>query len=254
MCLMITKILINLEFFDDAIFMTNQATRRRVAFESKRSIYFQQSHMPISTLHHRNSQKRCYDDNLVYFIVTKTFQNFPYFKEPIFCELLIEELKLCKEVKRFKLYGFCVVYDHLNLIIHPGSEFNISKIMFSIKKQFSHNVNRVIGYNELSHNEGEQTFVRLRYGTVNDEKKLIDNHNKIVNRFHNQFTQKYGQNQAQFPKFKWQKSYYDHIIRNTKDFEYHYNYAVYNFQKHNLPKDWKYTSLNYNELVDKIDL
>ena len=62
-----------------------------------------------------NSQKRDFTNNSIYFIVTKTFYNFPYFKEPIFCELLIEELKLCKELKKFKLYGFCIIDDHLNL-------------------------------------------------------------------------------------------------------------------------------------------
>jgi len=205
---------------------------------------------------HRDSQKRDYQDNNIYFIVTKTFQNFPYFKEPIFCELFIEELKLCKELKKFKLYGFCVIYDHLNLLIHPNNEFNISKIMFSIKKQFSHNANRIMGYNKSLHNEGEQTLVRLRYGGAgaNNENELFNNHHKTIDKFHNQFTQKYGQNQTIIPKFKWQKSYYDHIIRNKKDFEYHYNYTVYNFQKHNLPDDWKYTSLNYGELVEGIEL
>ena len=205
-------------------------------------------------MQHRNSQKRYYEENSIYFIVTKTFRNFPYFKEPIFCELLIEELKLCKELKKFKLYGFCIIYDHLNLLIHPNNEFNISKVMFSIKKQFSHNANRIMGYNELLHNEGEQAFVRLRYGGAGDRDESIDNHHKIIDDFHDQFIKKYGRDQIIIPKFKWQKSFYDHIIRNKKDFEYHYNYAVYNFQKHNLPSDWKYTSLNYRGLVEGIGL
>ncbi len=211
---------------------------------------------------HRNSQKRDYGENSIYFIVTKTFQNFPYFKEPIFCDFFIEELKLCKELKKFKSYGFCVIYDHLNLIIHPGNEFNISKVMFSIKKQFSHNANRIIGINDLSNenprrNEGGQAFVRLRCGAdcgEDNKNKLIDNHHKLINNFRDQFIKKHGQNQNVIPPFKWQKSYYDHIIRNNKDFEYHHNYAVYNFQKHNLPSDWKYTSLNYKDLIDGIDL
>ena len=46
---------------------------------------------------HRNSQKRFYQENSIYFIVTKTFENFPYFKENIFCDLLIEDLKICKQ-------------------------------------------------------------------------------------------------------------------------------------------------------------
>ena len=79
-------------------------------------------------------------------------------------------------------------------------------------------------------------------------------HDKNLKQFKNQFIKKYKQNQSIITKFKWQKSYRDHIIRNEKDFENHYHYTVYNFQKHNLPDDWKYTSLNYKELVDGIDL
>jgi len=137
---------------------------------------------------HRNSQKRYYEENSIYFIVTKTFQNFPYFKEPIFCELFAEELKLYKELKRFKLYGFCIIYDHLNLLIHPGDEFNISKIMQFLKRHCLRNANYIMG-----------------------------NGNEI-------------------------------------DFEYHCNYAVYNFQKHKLPDDWKCASLNYGGLVKEIGL
>lgn len=187
---------------------------------------------------HKNSQKRYYEENSTYFIVAKTFQNFPYFKEPIFCELFVKELKLCRELKKFKLYGFCVIYDHLNLIIHPGNEFNISKIIKSLKENVSRDINYVIANN---HNEGDTSTCRLRV-------------RKLIKDYQIQFIKKYGKNQTVIPKFKWQKSYYDHIIRNNKDFEYHHNYAVYNFQKHNLPENWKYTNLNYESLIDGIGL
>ena len=194
---------------------------------------------------HRNSQKRYYQENSIYFIVTKTFENFPYFKEKIFCDLFIEDLKICKELKKFKLYGFCLIYDHLNLLIHPNEEFNVSKIMGSLKKDISHDINYLI--------EGDIPECRLRGEQYS--KRYGKNFNiPNFSIFKNQFIKKYKQNQTIIPKFKWQKSYRDHIIRNEKDFQNHYHYTVYNFQKHNLPNDWKYTSLNYRELVDGIDL
>ena len=70
----------------------------------------------------------------------------------------------------------------------------------------------------------------------------------------NRFILKYGPNQVKFPKFKWQKSFHDHIIKNSKDFENHYNYTIFNFQKHNLPENWEFTSLNYSEMIDGIEL
>ena len=174
---------------------------------------------------HRNSQKRYYEENSIYFIVTKTFQNFPYFKEPIFCELFIEELKLCKELEKFKLYGFCIIYDHLNLLIHPNSEFNISKIMKSLKENSSRDINYVIsGYRH----EGDTSTCRLRL------RELIDD-------FHNQFIQKYGQNQNIIPKFKWQKSFYDHIINDDDSLNKIRKYIINN------PTNWLEDEENINK-------
>ncbi|KQC10078.1 MAG: hypothetical protein APR54_12325 [Candidatus Cloacimonas sp. SDB] len=56
-----------------------------------------------------------------------------------------------------------------------------------------------------------------------------------------------------FPKFKWQKSFHDHIIRNQKDLANHWNYTMYNYAKHGLPEDWQYTGLNYPAMIDAID-
>jgi putative transposase len=83
---------------------------------------------------HRNSQKRVCEDNLVYFITTNTHERFPYFKEDIFCELFIDNLKVCKKLKRFKLYGFVILPNHVHLLIEPGGKYNISKVMASLKK------------------------------------------------------------------------------------------------------------------------
>jgi len=72
----------------------------------------------------------------------------------------------------------------------------------------------------------------------------------VLKQLKNQFIKKHGTNQTSFPKFKWQKSFYDHIIRNERDLEHHYNYTVYNFRKHKLPHNWQYMSLYYKEIIE----
>jgi len=62
---------------------------------------------------HRNSFKRFYGEGKIYYIVSKTRNNFSYFKETLFCDLFIEELRLCKQLKEFKLYAFSIIYDHI---------------------------------------------------------------------------------------------------------------------------------------------
>ena len=205
-------------------------TRRRVAC---RCFLFFMSYL------HRNSQKRFYGSDKIYFIVTKTFKNYPYFKEPIFCELFIEELKICKQLKQFKLYGFCIIYDHLNLLIQPNEKYNISNVMQAIKKETSRDINRII----LNNIEGDIPECRLHECRLQAR--------GLIAKFQNQFIKKYKNNE--WPEFRWQKSFHDHVIRNKKDFINHYNYTVYNFIKHNLSENWRYTSLNYEELIDEIN-
>jgi len=190
---------------------------------------------------HQNSQKRYYNESSIYFITTDTYKRFPYFKEKIFCKLFIEDLRICKKLKKFKLYAFCLNYDHLHLLLKPGKGFNISKVMQSLKKDVSRDINYII--------EGDIPECRLQ------GKQYSKRYNKTfivphLQQFHHQFLQKYGGNQIQIPKFGWQTSFRDHVIRGNRDLQNHYHYTVYNYTKHNLPDNWKYTSLNFEEMID----
>ncbi|MBU1164990.1 transposase [Patescibacteria group bacterium] len=199
---------------------------------------------------HRNSQKRYYDTNEIYFVTVKTQNNYPYFKEKMFCNLFIDEIKLCKKLKKFNLFAFCIMYDHVHFLLQPGEKYNISKVMQFLKRHFTRNVNYIIGYNnELNPiNEGDIGQCRL----PKEEQDMIKEFIMNVKDYREQFIKKYRFDKTLPPKFKWQKSYYDHIIRNEHDMVYYYDYTAYNFQKHNLPDDWQYTSLNYEKVVDKI--
>ena len=179
---------------------------------------------------HRNSQKRYYLKDTVYFITTNTYQGLEYFKEPILCDLLIENLRICKELKQFSLYAFCVLYNHVHLLLKPENKYNISKIMQNLKMNTARNINKIINHKQI---EGENTYSRLR-----------------LNKYYQQSIQIYDKNQIIITKFIWQQSYHDHIIRNYCDLENHYRYTADNFQKHGLPMDWLYTSLNYPDLID----
>ena len=188
---------------------------------------------------HHNSQKRFHNNRYTYFITAKTHQSFPYFKEEIFCELFVEELKLCKKLKKFELFAFGLNYDHFHLMVKPGDKANISEIMRSLKTNYSRNVNRIIDNVDSKATSRDVAF-----------ESLLENHIKYLQSLCEKFLQKHEPNQLKIPKFKWQKSFHDHIIRNQKDFDNHLHYTAYNFLKHNLPENWKYTSQHYPELID----
>ncbi|MBN2087685.1 transposase [Candidatus Peregrinibacteria bacterium] len=206
---------------------------------------------------HRDSQKRIYFEDAVYFVTCKTKDGYPYFKESIFCDLFVENLRICKKLKGFYLYGWVLLYNHFHLLVRPNDEFNVSEVMFSIKKQFSHDVNRVIGYNQKYPDMyPPKARKRLRaFGGVGANLcENITNHQICVNKLHTQFLNKYPS--ELFPKFQWQLSYHDHYIRNDNDFDYHMDYMIWNPDKHKMPNNWKYilTNPDYDDLVDEIGL
>ncbi|MCX6745995.1 MAG: hypothetical protein NTX00_03160 [Candidatus Parcubacteria bacterium] len=108
---------------------------------------------------------------------------------------------------------------------------------------------------------GETSLSRLRGWKLlrhngSDKKYPFKNINELRNRFFDKFD-----NKNPYPKFKWQLSFYDHYIRfhdnrlrRQKDWDYHYDYTVYNHLKHGLPENWQYTSLNYPNLIDNIEI
>jgi len=202
---------------------------------------------------HRNSQKRIYFKDACYFVTSKTFDNYPYFREPIFCDLFVENLRLCKLVKGFLLFGWVVIYDHIHLLIQPSDKFDISKVMQFLKRNFSRDINCIMGFNKYDrHSEGGNHDSRLRGGAYDNLQPIIDEHDKKLKLLKFRFKIKYL-NFNPYPKFQWQESFHDHFIRNDWDFDDKMGYIAYNPDKHNLPSDWSYVYTNpkYDDLLDE---
>ena len=97
--------------------------------------------------------------------------------------------------------------------------------MQSIKKEFSRDINYIIeGDIPECHLQGKQYSPRYK-----KQFPVV-----VLEKYHRQFSRKYGNNQIQFPPFKWQKSFRDHIIRNEKDLHNHLLYIQDNHIKHEL--------------------
>lgn len=117
------------------------------------------------------------------------------------------------------------MYDHVHLLVKPGYEFNISKIMKSLKENFARDANKII--NNESYESETSTF-RLH---INN---LITKYTGTINS----------------PNFYWHHSYHDHVIRNEEDFTNHLKYINTNNLKHSLSYDWKYIGYNYPNMID----
>lgn len=237
---------------------------------------------------YRDSQKRFIEDYYIYFVTANTNRRYPYFKEDLFCEVFIDNLRICKKLKGFKLFAFTINYDHVHLLLMGNDEYNISQIMFSIKKQFSHNINKVIGYNKFIAFESGQAIARFqkkmdgaqeerdrnqekRDGTpgngdierINFEggqsfgrpqrqtlKSDLENFEIRLKQYHQKFILQYGL-KHNLPKFQWQPSFHDHTIRldNKDDFKNHVHYIISNCVKHSIASD--YTKYKWSSIIEE---
>ncbi|MGE3278863.1 MAG: transposase [Candidatus Altimarinota bacterium] len=159
-------------------------------------------------MNHRNSQKRLQVDEGIFAIKVNTKDRYPFFQEEVFCRLFVEQLRLCKQVRTFRLYGFSLMPDHFHMMIHPGKGENISKVMHYLKKHISRNINVTMGYYEGEHigRDGRQmsedihprfqkNFIGPSEGEVGEPRH--SNHSRPIPRldhalFRKAFIQKHG--------------------------------------------------------------
>lgn len=86
--------------------------------------------------------KRYYETNAAYFLTTNTENNIAVFRDPRNCKILLVTLEYFKLVLDYRLYGFCIMPEHLHLVIHPFGIYNFSYIIKMIKGSFTRKLNK----------------------------------------------------------------------------------------------------------------
>jgi putative transposase len=151
-------------------------------------------------------------DNYCHFVTSKTYRNTKIFSERKVADLLIQTIFEVKKKLKFQLVAFVVMPDHIHLMVVPDKRNSISDVMRHIKGRFSRR------YNYLSRRMNSSD-----YETLN---------------------QRAGNSSQPKPKV-WQASFYDHVIRNGKEFVERINYIYNNPVRANLagePEDYEYSS------------
>jgi len=172
-------------------------------------------------------KKRIYVKNAPYFLTTNTNNRYPFFEEDIFCNILIDVLAKCQKIKPFSLIGFKINPDHCHIILQPTGKFNISQIMHSIKRISSDQINQIICFSNK-----ENPFTKLKW----DERLIL---------FNQCFIRKNNYGVHEFPKFKWQASFDDQLIKSSEQLINTINYTKDQWKHHDL-KENKFLYINKN--------
>jgi len=146
-------------------------------------------------------------------------------------DVVIESLKYCIENKGLNLYSYCLMTNHLHLIVDSQESYELKDTIRDLKKYISKKVIKQIQEEPESRREGMLTAFENNGGTSKKHKtyKFWQTGNHAIEIFSS--------------KFLWEKVMYIHI-NPVKD-----KYV-------NLPEDWRCSSasnyVNKPSLIDKV--
>ncbi len=139
----------------------------------------------------------------VYFVTTYVRHRIAFFSDAAIATIAERSIRWKKRSAQCIIYAYVVMSDHLHLLVQPTMR-NISELMRSIKTNSSREINRYLSVphraSHTPHNASRATRVMGTGGTLVVE---------------------YGW-------FAWQEKFYDHVIRDERDFRNHVEYIRYN--------------------------
>ena len=145
------------------------------------------------------------EDGYIYFVTTNTYSRKEIFKNQRACEFLRSIISYYRFVCKFKLYSYCIMPEHLHMIIQTLSkQYDISTIMKEIKGTFARE------YNILTRKGGEIWQWKFYDSVIKDESDLMT---KINYTFENPVRKGMVKNATEY-EFSSAKSY----LLNEKDY------------------------------------
>ncbi len=131
---------------------------------------------------------RTYLPDVIYFVTTNIRYRKDFFRDENIAKV-VEQSIWWKRRSQYIIYAYVVMLDHLHALFQP-TKGNISRIMKSIKENASRDINKFI---QTSHS-GDGAVAAMRGEEV----------------------------------FRWQKGFYDHVIKDDRDLINHVEYIRYN--------------------------
>ncbi|NQT06922.1 MAG: transposase [Candidatus Omnitrophica bacterium] len=119
--------------------------------------------------------RRYYEPNAVYNITCNAYARRPIFKGKKAADCLLSTLGYYRYILRFSLYCYCIMPEHLHVIIQPHlKKYNISQIMKHIKGSFART------HNNLTYKSGPIWQNRFYDTILRDEQALMTRINYIL--------------------------------------------------------------------------
>lgn len=184
----------------------------------------------------------------MFHITTNTFERIPWCTIGEIPEMIMDNLVMTRNIQHAKLYAFCVLPDHLHIVMSPG-EKGMSAFMHSFKRNTMRDIRRLLPSNEVF----PDTVAEVRNFRASEE-YYISGKPKNRGRYGSSATVAGRMIET---KARWQRSFHDERIRNLSQCSAAIAYVQGNAMKHGLTSDllsWPWTSLHFPELLDPMEI
>jgi putative transposase len=87
-----------------------------------------------------NHRKRCQrhkESFHAHYLTFSCFRRQPFFASPTACQWFLHTLDSDRRAAGFDLWAFVIMPEHVHLVISPGEQYSISRILWRIKKPFA---------------------------------------------------------------------------------------------------------------------
>ena len=74
------------------------------------------------------------DQEKLYFVTFSVVQWIDVFTRPVYKDILVENLKFCQKEKGLEIYAWCIMTNHIHLIVGRNSKQKIEEIIRDFKK------------------------------------------------------------------------------------------------------------------------
>lgn len=89
-----------------------------------------------------NGIRRYYEKGSAYFVTTVAHGRKNIFTDEILCKIALLTIEYFKLLLDYKIFAYCLMPDHLHMIIQPVGEYDLSYIMKMIKGSFARKINK----------------------------------------------------------------------------------------------------------------
>ena len=184
----------------------------------------------------------------MFHVTTNTFERIPWCTIKEIPEMIIDNLVMTRNIQKAKLFAFCILPDHLHIIINTG-EKGLSSFMHSFKRNTMRDIRQLLPGNEMF----PDTVAEVR-NFRGSEEYYISGKPRNRGRYGSSAAIEGGLIET---KARWQRSFYDERIRSLAQCSSTIGYVQGNAMKHGLTNDllsWPWTSLRFPELLDPMEI